>query len=79
MKIQRESWSFEVLKHIYYNRKEFPLMLAFAITVHKSQENGLSSAIIDAGGSCFACGMIYVALSSMPQNEFLVTPGNSSH
>ena len=61
--IQRESCSFEVLKAIYYTRKQFPLMLAFAITVHKSQGLSLSSAIIDAGQSCFGCGMVYVALS----------------
>jgi hypothetical protein len=31
--IQREAYSFEVLKSIYFTRKQFPLMLAFAITV----------------------------------------------
>jgi hypothetical protein len=30
---QREAYSFEVLKSIYFTRKQFPLMLAFAITV----------------------------------------------
>jgi hypothetical protein len=31
--IQCEAYSFEVLKSIYFTRKQFPLMLAFAITV----------------------------------------------
>jgi len=30
--IERDSASFEVLKSVYYTRKQFPLMLAFAIT-----------------------------------------------
>ena len=63
VKIQRESCSFEVLKGIYYTRKQFPLMLSFAITIHKSQGLSLSCAIVDAGSSCFGCGMVYVALS----------------
>jgi len=38
-------------------------MLAFAITVHKSQGLSLQSVIVDAGDSTFGCGMVYVALS----------------
>ena len=63
VKIERESASFEVLKGIFYTRKQFPLMLAFAITVHKCQGLSLHSAIVDAGSTCFGPGMIYVALS----------------
>ena len=63
VKIQRESCSFEVLHGIYYTRKHCPLMLSFAITVHKSQGLSLSCAIVDAGSSCFGTGMLYVALS----------------
>ena len=61
--IYREAYSFEVLKSIYFTRKQFPLMLAFAITIHKSQGLSLQSAIIDAGAPTFGCGMTYVALS----------------
>jgi len=60
---ERDSASFEVLKSIYYTRKQFPLMLAFAITIHKSQRLSLQTAIVDAGFSTFGPGMIYVALS----------------
>jgi len=61
--IERDSASFEVLKSIYYTRKQFPLMLAFAITIHKSQGLSLHTAIVDAGSTNFGCGMVYVALS----------------
>jgi len=61
--IYRESCTFEVLKGIYYTRKQFPVMLAFAITIHKSQGLSLESVIVDAGESTFGCGMVYVALS----------------
>ena len=59
----RDSSTFEVLKGIFYTRKQFPLMLAFAITIHKSQGLSLKSAIVDAGANTFGSGMMYVALS----------------
>lgn len=61
--IERDSASFEVLKYVYYTRKQFPLMLAFAITIHKSQGLSLQTAIVDAGSTNFGPGMVYVALS----------------
>ena len=63
VRIERESCTFEVLKGIFFTRKQFPIMLSFAITVHKSQGLSLKTAIVDAGPSCFGCGMVYVALS----------------
>jgi len=38
-------------------------MLAFGITVHKSQGLSLDSVIVDAGPQTFGCGIMYVALS----------------
>ena len=61
--IERLTFSFEVLKGVYYIRKQFPLMAAFAITIHKSQGLSLKCAIIDAGPTTFGSGMVYVALS----------------
>ncbi len=42
---------------------QFPLMLAWAVTIHKSQGRTLESAVVDFGGGVFACGQAYVALS----------------
>ena len=60
--ISRESCTFEVLKCVFYSRKQFPIMLAFAITVHKAQGLSLNTAIVDAGPASFGSGMTYVAL-----------------
>lgn len=43
--------------------KQFPLMLAWAITIHKSQGKTLEKIKIDIGNGAFATGQVYVALS----------------
>lgn len=72
LKIERETW-----KNIRYNLnrdenqieeeeigsfKQFPIRLAWAITIHKSQGLTFDKLAIDAGAS-FAAGQVYVALS----------------
>ena len=42
---------------------QYPLRLAFAVTIHKSQGKTFEKAVIDVGRGTFAHGQMYVALS----------------
>jgi hypothetical protein len=81
MKVERETW-----KNIRYQANkeqdkieeeelgsfvQFPLRLAWAITIHKSQGLTFERAIVDAGDS-FAAGQVYVALSRLTSTKELV-------
>ena len=51
-----------VMKNFYVYRK-FPLILAYAVTIHKCQGLSLDGAIVDLSDQVFSAGMAYVALS----------------
>jgi len=59
---------FPVTHEFYYDgqechRTQFPLALAYAITVHKSQGISTSKAVLDISDAEFSVGLTYVAIS----------------
>jgi uncharacterized protein YpbB len=72
IKVKKEKWenirytlnqqSQKVEEEVIGSFNQFPLRLAWAITIHKSQGLTFEKAVIDAG-TAFAPGQVYVALS----------------
>ncbi|HLU64242.1 MAG TPA: AAA family ATPase [Protaetiibacter sp.] len=55
----------QLTKDIVAEFTQFPLRLAWAVTIHKSQGKSYDSAIVDLGQRSFAPGQTYVALSRL--------------
>ncbi|MEW5895830.1 MAG: DEAD/DEAH box helicase [Candidatus Omnitrophota bacterium] len=75
VQVEVEPFKWEIFE-FYYNEKkdgidsrivgsfkQFPIKLAWAITIHKSQGKTFNRVIIDIGNGAFCHGQIYVALS----------------
>ena len=69
--IERYSAEYSPYRNCYVNRSQFPICVAWAITIHRSQGLSLEAAIVNIGQSCFEPGMAYVALSRIRNSSGL--------
>ena len=62
---------FLLSKSFFVYRKQFPVTVAYAVTIHKCQGLSLDCAIVDLSSNVFCAGMAYVAFSRVRTLEGL--------
>ena len=70
--IDRHEFIYEEDDKVLYKIVQFPVMLAYALSIHKVQGCTLDYAIVDLGFSVFEASMSYVALSRVRNMEGLL-------
>ena len=63
-----------------FKRMQFPICLAFAMTINKSQDQILTTSGIDLNTDCFSHGQLYVACSGVgkPSDLFVYTKNGAA-
>ena len=61
--VEKVKSRFIIMKNFYIYRRQFPLILAYGVTIHKCQGLSLDCALVDLSDKVFSPGMAYVAIS----------------
>ena len=69
--VEAMEWEFIINDNVTIVRKQVPLILSWAVTIHKCQGASLDCVEVDLGDSIFAHGQAYTALSRVRTLEGL--------